>query len=306
MKELVSIITPFGVDGEEAFVILSVRVLDDSLQVFSTRRDGSELCVEQSEQRVPLFFFFPASHAELGAVPTRIFHLKQVLSLKPLTEPEQLRLAIEELGPAFIKMGQILSLRPDIIPSEYAWELEKLQDRTMGEPLDRIKTVIEDEIGREISTLFASFEDRPVASGSIAQVHKAVLRNEREAVAVKVLKPGTHEIVRKNLSIMRLFVRLAVHYIPELKLYGPAEILQEFSEILIGDLNFVRVAQFMERFSHFFKGRDFVHIPRVYRDLTTPSVLVMEYIDGIKISDGDALHRAVSEIDRIENRLSFA
>jgi len=236
--------------------------------------------------------FLSRLRSGLGTVPVHIFHIRQEQSTKTLSEPERMRLAVEELGPAFIKMGQILSLRPDIIPPEYAAALEKLQDKNPHVPFEQIKQVVENEMGLPLSDMFDDFEHIPVASGSIAQVHSAVLRESGEHVAVKVLKPKTREIIEKDLAIMRLFTRLAIHYIPELRQYHPEEVLHEFSEILLGELNFMHEAHVMARFSRFFSGKEYVHIPAVYQEHTTARVIVMEFIDGIKISDIQAIEGA--------------
>jgi ubiquinone biosynthesis protein len=229
----------------------------------------------------------------LSSVPSRIFNIQQEASLSKLAAPERLRLALEELGPTFIKMGQIMSLRPDIIPPEYARELEKLQDRTPCIPFDEIRNVIEEELGQEIGEVFSSIDEEPVASASIAQVHRAVLREDGSIVAVKVLKPGTRRLIQTDLNIIRLLAKLAQNHFPELMRYRPVELVQEFTEVLLGELDFLREANTIERFSRFFKkdNVDFVHIPKVYREHTTESVLVMEYINGIKISDIEALER---------------
>jgi ubiquinone biosynthesis protein len=236
--------------------------------------------------------FLSRLRSGLGAVPARIFHIRQEQSTRTLSEPERVRLAVEELGPAFIKMGQLLSLRPDIIPSEYATALEKLQDRNPHVPFEQIKRVVENEIGLPLSEVFDDFEHTPVASGSIAQVHRACLKDNGECVAVKVLKPKTRETIEKDLAIMRLFTRLALHYIPELRQYHPEEMLHEFSEILLGELNFLHEAHVMERFSRFFSGKEYIHIPTVYQEFTTTRLLVMEFIDGIKISNVKELEEA--------------
>jgi ubiquinone biosynthesis protein len=232
--------------------------------------------------------FLSRIRAGLGVVPPRIFRIRRQPELHELTEPERVRLAAEELGPAFIKMGQIMSIRPDIVPPAYAKELEKLQDRTPYMPFERIRTVVEEELGLPIDELFEEFDEEPVASGSLAQVHRAVLRDEGE-VAVKVLKPGTRRTVHQDLSIMRMLVRLAVQYIPELRPYRIEQVFQEFSDILIGEMNLVREARVMERFGRFFQNTEYVHVPRVYRRYTSQSVLVMEFIHGIKITNHQAI-----------------
>ena len=238
--------------------------------------------------------FLARIRAGLGIVPSRAFQAKPEASLAALTEPERVRMAIEELGPAFIKMGQILSMRPDIIPPAYAAELEKLLDRTPPVPFSKIRTIIEEELDTELEDIFQSIEETPVASGSLAQVHRAVLKGKGETVAVKVLKPKTRQVVETDLSIMTYLVKLALNYIPELKGYRPLELVKEFSEVLRDEMNFIKEAHLIERFARFFSHSEnsFIHIPEVYMQYTQRRVLVMEFIDGIKISDVDALQRA--------------
>ncbi len=238
--------------------------------------------------------FLTRIKAGLGIVPERVFQIKQDALTIPLAKPERLRLAIEELGPAFIKMGQILSLRPDIIPPDYAAELEKLLDKTPPVPFKEIRATVEKDLGGKLEDIFESFDKDPVASGSIAQVHRAVLKEEKEMVAVKVLKPKTRTTVETDLSIMSQLVKLALHYIPELEQYRPTQLIQEFAQILHDEINFVKEARAIERFSRFFKNETdgFVYIPKVYNRYTERSVLVMEFIDGIKVTDFDALREA--------------
>lgn len=233
--------------------------------------------------------FLSRIRAGLGAMPDKILSMRQEKSLIKLTEQERVRFAIEELGPAFIKMGQILSLRPDIIPEEYAKELEKLQDKTPPVDFAKIEEIIEREIGESTGDVFRAIEREPVACGSIAQVHRAVLKESGDTVAVKVLKPKTREIVETDLSIIKLLTRLTAHYIPELQAYNPVGTIQEFSEILLNELNFLKEAHAVERFSRFFKDEADIHIPKIYKEYTTGSVMVMEYIDGIKVSDIEKL-----------------
>ncbi len=237
----------------------------------------------------------------LGIVPERVFQTSQEASTKALTEPERVRMALEELGPAFIKMGQLLSLRPDIIPPAYASELEALLDHTPPAPFPAIRKIIEEELNAELKDIFESIDEKPVASGSIAQVHRAVLKEGGETVAVKVLKPGVRETVETDVSIMSYLAKLAVSYIPELEQYRPLQLVREFSEILRDELNFIREAHVIERFARFFgrQENDHIHIPQVYRRYTERSVLIMEYIDGIKISDVEGLKGAGMDLETI-------
>jgi ubiquinone biosynthesis protein len=240
------------------------------------------------------YAFLARIRAGLGIVPDRAFHTTQDAATKTLTEPERVRMAIEELGPAFIKLGQILSLRPDVIPPAYARELESLLDRTPPVPFPAIRQIIEDELSAGLEDIFEEIDETPVACGSIAQVHRAVLREGGDVVAVKVLKPGTRETVETDLSIVSYVVKLVQSYIPELEQYRPLYLVRELTEILHDELNFIREAHVMERFSRFFEKTDVshIHIPKVYMGYTERSVLVMEYIDGIKISDVEALKQA--------------
>ncbi len=228
----------------------------------------------------------------LREIPERKYNIKLETRLLKLKEPERLRLAIEELGPTFIKMGQILSLRPDIIPPEYAQEFEKLQDRNPPVEYDKIEKVLIEEYGVLPGEIFDRFEKIPVASGSIAQVHRAVLKENGRTVAVKVLKPGTREIIDADLNIIQILVNLATHYITELQSYDLHGLLNEFSEVLKNELSFRREAYNIMRFRRFFEGEDYVHIPEVFLDFTTDSVLVMEFIDGIKVSDINSIRKS--------------
>jgi ubiquinone biosynthesis protein len=198
-------------------------------------------------------------------------------------------------------MGQILSLRPDIIPPAYASELESLLDRTPPALFPAIRKIIEEELNGELKDIFESIDEKPVASGSIAQVHRAVLKEGGETVAVKVLKPGVRETVETDVNIMSYLAKLAVSYIPELEQYRPLQLVREFSEILRDELNFIKEAHAIERFARFFdrKEAERIHIPKVYRRYTERSVLIMEYIDGIKISDLEGLKGAGMDLEAI-------
>jgi ubiquinone biosynthesis protein len=271
-------------------------VVDDMIPIFRINRNYKNLTrlvrIISIIGKYGFSAFLSRIRAGLGPLPERLTKIKQEKSIVMLTEPQRVRLAIEELGPAFIKMGQILSLRPDIIPKAYAQELEKLQDRTPPVDFEKIKETIESETGENIDDIFSEIDSQPVASASIAQVHRAVLKKSGDIVAVKVLKPKTRKIVETDLSIVKLFTRLAAHYIPELQAYHPLETIQEFSEILLNELNFLKEAGAIKRFSRIFKDEKSVHIPRVFAEYTTGRVLVMEFIDGVKVSDIERLDQA--------------
>lgn len=199
-----------------------------------------------------------------------------------LTEPVRARLAMEELGPTFIKFGQILSTRPDVVPHEFIIEFLKLQDSVSPLPFDEIRKVIEAEFGRPVEDVFSSIDEAPVAAASIAQVHRAITRDGGEVV-VKVKRPGIEEVINTDIAILRYMARLALKYIPESRLYDPAGMVEEFSRVIRREMDFSLEASYMERFRENFSGDRRVKVPKVYWDLTGRGVLTMERVTGIKV-----------------------
>lgn len=207
-----------------------------------------------------------------------------------LSFPKRLVLMFEELGPTFIKLGQILSTRPDILPSEYIEELEKLQDDVESVDFKKIKSEIEEQLGREIDELFLYLEPEPIAAASIGQVHKAVLKDGKKVV-IKVKRPGIDKIVRTDLAILLNISRLAENKIPEIRMYEPVEKVMEFAENLKKELDYTLEGWNIERFKQNFLKDDTVYVPEVFWDYTTKKVLTMEYIDGIKINQVDEISK---------------
>ena len=214
-----------------------------------------------------------------------------------LTRPQRLRMAFEELGPTYIKLGQILSTRPDLIPLEYIKELSKLQDHVPAFPFEEVCKVIESEFGRPRDEIFDQLEEEPLASASIGQVHRAILK-DGEAVAVKFQRPGIQKIIEVDLEIMLHLATLAERHIEELVFHRPVKIVDEFARTLEREIDYKIEATNMERCARHFLHDPHVYIPKVYREATTPRVLTAEFVDGIKISDIDALEAA--GLNRIE------
>jgi ubiquinone biosynthesis protein len=208
-----------------------------------------------------------------------------------LTRPQRLRMAFEELGPTYIKLGQILSTRPDLIPMDYIQELSKLQDDVPAFPFKKVCKVVESEFGRPPEELFDSLEEKPLASASIGQVHRAILK-DGEAVAVKFQRPGIRKIIEIDLEIMLHLATLAEHHIEELVLHRPVKIVDEFSRTLEKEIDYKIEATSMERCARQFLDDPDVYIPKVYREVTTSRVLTAEFVEGIKISDIDRLESA--------------
>jgi ubiquinone biosynthesis protein len=208
-----------------------------------------------------------------------------------LKRPQRLRMAFEELGPTYIKLGQILSTRPDLIPMDYIQELSKLQDDVPAFPFKKVCKVVESEFGRPPEELFDSLEEKPQASASIGQVHRAILK-DGEAVAVKFQRPGIRKIIEIDLEIMLHLAILAEHHIEELALQRPVKIVDEFARMLEKEIDYKIEATSMERCARQFLDDPDVYIPKVYREVTTSRVLTAEFVEGIKISDIDRLESA--------------
>ena len=226
----------------------------------------------------------------IDRLPIKIpYKIKKVL-LKG-TRAKRLRLAIEELGPTFIKFGQLLSVRADILPKDLISELTRLQDEVNPLPFDEIKKVVEKELKNPISTLYGSFTHKPEASASLAQVHRAVTK-EGKTVVVKVQRPGVREIIETDLSIMELLANLIEREIRGARDYELVMRVQEIGKNLLAELNFANEGRAIDRFRTNFKDDDDILIPEVYWELTTDKVLTMERLEGMKITDVDALDRA--------------
>jgi ubiquinone biosynthesis protein len=221
--------------------------------------------------------------------------------IERLTQPVRLRLAMEELGPTFIKLGQLLSTRPDIVPREYIEEFRKLQDRVPSIPLAEIRLQLEAELGATIESLFSEFSAIPIAAASIAQVHRGRLRSGEEVV-IKVRRPGVKELIETDLDILHGLAYLVENHLPNGNLYDPCGLVKEFRRTISREMNFTREGHTIDRFATNFAGDATVHVPRVYWPCTGQSVLTMERIKGIKISHFELLTSAGYDLKLIAKR----
>jgi ubiquinone biosynthesis protein len=226
---------------------------------------------------------------------------KDHVQIDKLTRSERTRLALQELGPTFIKLGQILSTRPDLIPLSYVQELSKLQDNVSQFSYDEVREIVKSETGRYPEDLFRHFETSPLAAASIGQVHRAQLM-ENDQVVVKVQRPGIRKIIEVDLEIMFHLAGLMERHLEEAKLFRPARILDEFANSLEKEIDYTLEASSIENFARQFMDDETVYIPRVYRELSTQRVLTMEYVDGIKASDVEGLHQAGYDLPEIARR----
>ncbi len=190
---------------------------------------------------------------------------------------------LEELGPTFVKFGQILSTRPDLIPGEYAERLSSLQDHVSAVPVDEVRRTILISLGQPVEALFKSFDDTAIASASIAQVHGAVLHDGR-AVVVKVQRPGLRPVIESDLSLLRFLVDQVIDVFPEAETFDLRGMVREFEKSLRRELDFDVERQSLERFARNFKSKARIHIPTVHADLSCKQVLTLERISGQKLT----------------------
>ncbi len=192
----------------------------------------------------------------------------------------RVRLAIEELGPTFIKIGQILSTRPDILPREWIEELEQLQDRITPLPFEQMRPVLEKELGCPLTEVFAAFDTTPAASASLAQIYRAQLRAGARPVAVKIQKPGVRKPIQTDLEILSWLAEQAHANIPSLRPFDLPTVLDELKQGLLNELDFTIEARNAATFNSLNQFPDKVFAPEVFAEYTTPRLLVCEWIDG--------------------------
>ena len=204
---------------------------------------------------------------------------------------ERLRCALEDLGPIFIKFGQILSTRRDFLPEDVAQEFSKLQDRVPPFPGEQARTIIEDAFGKKIDEIFLEFDETPLASASIAQVHAAKMKDGREMI-VKVVRPDVEEIIRRDLGLMYFLAEKAERYTVDGRRLGPVNVIAEFEKTLLGELDLMREAANASQLRRNFADSDKLYVPEVCWDLTHKNVMVMERISGIPVDDIESLKAA--------------
>lgn len=222
------------------------------------------------------------------SLPRRLLIRQKDDEVQELTYAERIRLFIESMGTTFIKLGQIASTRGDLLPPELIKELEKLQSHVPSFPSDNVKTIIEDALGAPMDEIFMIFDEDPVGSASIGQVHRAMLLSG-EDVAVKVQRPNIEKTVRTDLEILRHLATLAESNLEWARNYQVTDMIDEFSTALINELDYTIEARNMERISKTHKHDSRVIIPGIHWDYTTKEVLVMDFIKGTPINQFDKL-----------------
>jgi ubiquinone biosynthesis protein len=208
---------------------------------------------------------------------------------------ERIRLALEELGPIFVKFGQAISTRRDLIPADIADELAKLQDAVPPFPVEQAVAIIEGAYGESVDTVFDRFDQEPLAAASIAQVHTAKLKAGHEVI-VKILRPGVQEQIESDLAVLKLLAGLADRYWEHGKRLRPLELVDEYEHTILDELDLMREAGNAAQLKRNFQGSNMLYVPDVFWDYCRPEVLVQERIYGTPISDMDALQEAGTNI----------
>jgi ubiquinone biosynthesis protein len=212
-------------------------------------------------------------------------------AVTPMTIPGQIRRVVEELGPTFIKFGQMLASRPDVLPPAYVGEFNQLQDSVAAVPFDDIKRTLEGELGRPLGEAFASFDTEPLASASLAQVYAATLPGDGRVV-VKVQRPGIREVIRTDLEILSFLAGVLEERFPEVRPIRPRELVEEFALNIRREVDFVTEAGNTDRLRANLERFEGVRVPRVHWEYTTGKLLVLERLEGIRADDVRALDEA--------------
>ncbi|MBI3753068.1 MAG: AarF/ABC1/UbiB kinase family protein [Deltaproteobacteria bacterium] len=222
--------------------------------------------------------------AKLISLPQRILGKKASAEQAAVSLAVRTRFAFEELGPTFIKFGQILSTRPDILPEDFIKEFLKLQDEVPPFPFQDVIKVIEQEFKKPVNELFKEIEEKPVAAASIAQVHKAIAA-DGEQIVIKIQRPDIETTIDNDISILQYLAKLIMRYIPESRVYDPVGMVEEFAMTIKREMDFTLEASYTERFKKNHSDDPRVIIPGIYWNLTGRKVLTMERITGIKIDN---------------------
>lgn len=215
---------------------------------------------------------------------TRISWLRQDKPVFEYTRYERIRMCAEELGPTFVKLAQVLSNRPDIIPDALVREFEKLQDRVPPFPFEEAKAIIERETGKNLEDIFEEFSEKPMASASIGQVHRARLKTG-ELVVVKVQRPAVADIISQDLAVIKETVKRADRYLKKQGVLNADEVVKVFERSMQKELDYNNEARNIERFRATYKHRTDFYVPKPYREFSSEKVLILEFVEGCKITD---------------------
>ncbi|WP_407410690.1 ABC1 kinase family protein [Methanobrevibacter sp.] len=210
--------------------------------------------------------------------------------------PIRIRKVFEELGPAYIKLGQMLSTRPDLVGTELAEELQSLRDNTPVTPFNEIKEIIEKELGKPIDEIFSEIDENPIGSASIGQVYKAKLKSNGADVAVKVQKPNSYEIVKSDVEIMKFLAVRIDRFIHQTRTLNLPAVVKEFERSIFKELNYLEEVMNMQNLSKNFKNVSYIRIPKPYTEYCTYQIVTMELIKGVEVTK--LINRDYPDIDK--------
>lgn len=230
-----------------------------------------------------------------------ILNIFSLLPNSSLSRGERLRRAMEELGPIFVKFGQLLSTRPDLVPDDIVIELNKLQDRVPPFDKNAFRELVETALGNSVENLFAEFDSEPLASASIAQVHAATLHNGREVV-VKVVRPNLAPTIEKDMALMLKLAQLLEKISDDGRRLRPVEIVQDYRHTILDELNLVREAANASQLRRNFANSPLLYVPEVFWDYTRENVMVMERIYGIPVTDLAQLNAQNTHMKKLAER----
>ncbi|MCY4219845.1 MAG: ubiquinone biosynthesis regulatory protein kinase UbiB [Gammaproteobacteria bacterium] len=230
-----------------------------------------------------------------------LFRLLPKKSSLELSRGERLTRALKELGPVFIKFGQVLSTRPDLIPEDISKHLAELQDRVEPFPTGQVISIIESAFGASIDTQFKNFEQKSAAAASVAQVHFATLHDDTDVV-VKLIRPEIKKTIDRDLALMWIIAKIAEIYWPKAKRFRPMEIVADYQQTIYDELDLMREAASTSQFSINFKDSTDLYVPKIYWHLTSHEVMVMERINGIPIRNIDKLIEAGIDLQELAER----
>lgn len=223
---------------------------------------------------------------------------------KRLSTARRFRLFLNELGPTFVKLGQVLSTRGDLLPAEFVEELAQLQDNVAPIPVEQVNAQIRAALGDDPDKLFRSIDSTPLAAASIAQVHRAITK-EGDEVVVKVQRPGIAEQIRADLSVLQSLARMLEAVVEETGVYTPTGIIEEFDRAIHEELDFLHEASNIRSFYKHHENRPNVRIPKVYDSLSSRTVLTLEFIRGVKVSQADLTKHDREKLARLIVEDSF-
>ncbi|OGP30098.1 MAG: 2-polyprenylphenol 6-hydroxylase [Deltaproteobacteria bacterium GWC2_42_11] len=232
------------------------------------------------------------------AVFEKVLFLRSKKVTQDFTLPQRVRMLLEELGPVFVKLGQIVSIRADMLPPDWLEEFKKLQDMVPPFPFADVKKTVETSLKSPLSEKFKTFDETPCASASIAQVHYALLHDGNE-VAVKVKRPGIDKTIEQDISVMYTIARLIDKYVPTFRRYRPTEVVDEFKRVISKEQDFAVEGVNITRFHKMFEGDNTVQIPKVFWDYTTTDVLTMERIYGVPFDESEKIKALGIDIKKL-------